>query len=314
VAANVGTNDAELYRKLTKPRSLAERRVATHRRPSSLLARRQRTPGLASSAQFPLIISLAACASTRALVQRFQPTFDQVAEIRSQTHTSRPPTGGWMAKRAENAGVWRDRVKRWKQSGLSARAFAELEGLPRAGALSWWRHRLTQSQKKAPVEDAPLRLVRVDTAEVVASLSDGRDCHVDGDVAADHRARSTARSTPSSMIKSQPARTTMRKSPTITSIGATIPTSSNHLVRRDGCNQGERRCWMFLKLTARGGSLQWCAGHGARDARERSARISRGRELRISDQLQRGRRDDSACLAGRSRCGAIRCRWCLQRS
>jgi hypothetical protein len=77
-------------------------------------------------------------------------------------------------KTAENADVWRDRVKRWKQSGLSARAFAELEGLPRAGALSWWRHRLSQEQqkKKAPVEDAPLRLVRVDTSEVVASLSD----------------------------------------------------------------------------------------------------------------------------------------------
>jgi transposase len=76
-------------------------------------------------------------------------------------------------KTAENADVWRDRVKRWKQSGLSARAFAELEGLPRAGALSWWRHRLGQEQrKKAPVEDAPLRLVRVDAAEVVASLSD----------------------------------------------------------------------------------------------------------------------------------------------
>jgi hypothetical protein len=76
-------------------------------------------------------------------------------------------------KTAENADVWLDRVKRWKQSGPSARAFAELEGLPRAGALSWWRHRLGQEpKKKAPVEDAPLRLVRVDTAEVVASLSD----------------------------------------------------------------------------------------------------------------------------------------------
>jgi hypothetical protein len=78
-----------------------------------------------------------------------------------------------MARRtAESATVWRDRVKRWKQSGLSARAFAELEGLPRAGALSWWRHRLSQNQKKTPIEDTPLRLVRVDTAEVVTSLSD----------------------------------------------------------------------------------------------------------------------------------------------
>ena len=75
-----------------------------------------------------------------------------------------------MARRtAENADVWRDRVKRWKQSGLTARAFAELEGLPRAGALSWWRHRLAQSEKKRPVEDAPLRLVRLEAAEVIPS-------------------------------------------------------------------------------------------------------------------------------------------------
>jgi hypothetical protein len=76
-----------------------------------------------------------------------------------------------MARRtAENADVWRDRVKRWKQSGLTARAFAELEGLPRAGALSWWRHRLAQSEKKRPpVEDAPLRLVRLEATEVIPS-------------------------------------------------------------------------------------------------------------------------------------------------
>ena len=33
-----------------------------------------------------------------------------------------------MARRSESAEVWRDRVKRWKPSGLSARAFAELDG------------------------------------------------------------------------------------------------------------------------------------------------------------------------------------------
>ena len=75
-----------------------------------------------------------------------------------------------MARRtAENADVWRDRVKRWKQSGLTARAFAELEGLPRAGALSWWRHRLAQTEKKRPVEDSPLRLVRLEATDVVSS-------------------------------------------------------------------------------------------------------------------------------------------------
>jgi hypothetical protein len=74
-------------------------------------------------------------------------------------------------KTAENADVWRDRVKRWKQSGLTAKAFAELEGLPRAGALSWWRHRLSQAEKKQPVEDMPLRLVRVEAGEVLSSAS-----------------------------------------------------------------------------------------------------------------------------------------------
>jgi hypothetical protein len=73
---------------------------------------------------------------------------------------------------AENAEVWRDRVKRWKQSGLTAKAFAELEGLPRASALSWWRHRLSQAEKKKPpVEDLPLRLVRVEASEVLPSSS-----------------------------------------------------------------------------------------------------------------------------------------------
>ena len=72
-----------------------------------------------------------------------------------------------VRKTAENADVWRDRVKRWKQSGLTARAFSELEGLPRAGALSWWRHHLARMDKKPPVEDAPLRLVRLEAAEVL---------------------------------------------------------------------------------------------------------------------------------------------------
>ena len=67
-------------------------------------------------------------------------------------------------KREAKAAVWRDRVQRWKQSGLTAKAFAELEGLPRAGALSWWRYQLAaQDKASAPtVENSPLRLIRLD--------------------------------------------------------------------------------------------------------------------------------------------------------
>jgi hypothetical protein len=36
------------------------------------------------------------------------------------------------------ADVWSDRVRRWKESGLTAAQFAAQEGLSRAQALSWW--------------------------------------------------------------------------------------------------------------------------------------------------------------------------------
>jgi len=83
-----------------------------------------------------------------------------------------------MARRtAENADVWRDRVQRWKQSGLTGKAFAELEGLPRPGALSWWRHQLTQRDKKqkaAKSADGALRLIRLEASEVLAPSGRGR--------------------------------------------------------------------------------------------------------------------------------------------
>jgi hypothetical protein len=47
-------------------------------------------------------------------------------------------------KSEATAEVWRDRVVRWQQSGLTARQFAEREGIERHGALSWWQHRLKQ--------------------------------------------------------------------------------------------------------------------------------------------------------------------------
>jgi hypothetical protein len=50
---------------------------------------------------------------------------------------------------------------------LTAKAFAELEALPRAaGALSWWHHQLAAQDKVAAptVEDSPLRLIRLQPA------------------------------------------------------------------------------------------------------------------------------------------------------
>lgn len=76
---------------------------------------------------------------------------------------------------AENADVWRDRVKRWKQSGLTAKAFAELEGLPRPGALSWWRYHLgVRDKKQKASSDGSLRLVRLEASEVLPPTGRGR--------------------------------------------------------------------------------------------------------------------------------------------
>lgn len=45
-----------------------------------------------------------------------------------------------MARR-ESREAWARRVERWQRSGLSARRFAQREGV-RAATLSWWRWRL----------------------------------------------------------------------------------------------------------------------------------------------------------------------------
>ncbi|MFT3926000.1 MAG: hypothetical protein QM778_25895 [Myxococcales bacterium] len=53
---------------------------------------------------------------------------------------------------------------------MTAKAFAELEGLPRAGALSWWRHQLAARDKKSlPVVDGPVRLVRLEAVPTTPS-------------------------------------------------------------------------------------------------------------------------------------------------
>ena len=76
---------------------------------------------------------------------------------------------------AENADVRRDRVRRWKQSGLTAKAFAELEGLPRPAALSWWQYQLRLRDKKAKsTDDGSLRLIRLEGAELVPHGGRGR--------------------------------------------------------------------------------------------------------------------------------------------
>jgi hypothetical protein len=57
------------------------------------------------------------------------------------------------------AEVWRDRVQRWKQSGLTAREFSEREGISRPSALSWWQHRL--KRKDVGRSTTSLQLVRL---------------------------------------------------------------------------------------------------------------------------------------------------------
>ena len=44
--------------------------------------------------------------------------------------------------------MWERRVERWQRSGLSARRFAEREGV-RAATLTWWRWRLGQGRPSA---------------------------------------------------------------------------------------------------------------------------------------------------------------------
>lgn len=61
-----------------------------------------------------------------------------------------------MSKRdPERRRQWKEAVDRWRESGLSMRAFAAREGLS-AQALRYWRHRFAEEPE---VEFAPVKVV-----------------------------------------------------------------------------------------------------------------------------------------------------------
>ena len=65
-----------------------------------------------------------------------------------------------------SAEVWRDRVQRWKESGLTAKEFSQREGITRPGALSWWQHHLKRKGKTASESAPKLQLVRLEARRV----------------------------------------------------------------------------------------------------------------------------------------------------
>jgi transposase len=52
--------------------------------------------------------------------------------------------------------VWRERIRRWAASGLTAREFAQKHGL-RAGTLTWWRWRLGREGGEHDVQSSVVR-------------------------------------------------------------------------------------------------------------------------------------------------------------
>jgi hypothetical protein len=64
-----------------------------------------------------------------------------------------------------SAETWRDRVRRWKASGLSSREFAKQEWIGRPQALSYWAYQLKRRGGAASAEvgrTQVLRVVRLD--------------------------------------------------------------------------------------------------------------------------------------------------------
>jgi hypothetical protein len=57
-----------------------------------------------------------------------------------------------MAATREREGTWRERIRRWEQSGLGRKEFAEREGV-HPSTLGWWRCELARrdSGQKQPV-------------------------------------------------------------------------------------------------------------------------------------------------------------------
>jgi transposase len=76
-------------------------------------------------------------------------------------------------KRECTAEVWSERVRRWRESGLTSSAFAEQEGIARPQTLSWWAWRLSKesgekARRRARERKPKLRLVRIEAETLVA--------------------------------------------------------------------------------------------------------------------------------------------------
>jgi transposase len=73
-----------------------------------------------------------------------------------------------MPRGREQASVetWRERVRRWKESGLSSSEFAKQEGISRPQALSYWAYQLKRRGSGVSAEPSRtqvLRVMRLDT-------------------------------------------------------------------------------------------------------------------------------------------------------
>jgi hypothetical protein len=76
------------------------------------------------------------------------------------------------AKRERAADVWSERVRRWRESGLTSSAFAEQEGIARPQTLTWWAWRLSKDGREKPRRRArdskpKLRLVKLESETLV---------------------------------------------------------------------------------------------------------------------------------------------------
>lgn len=71
-----------------------------------------------------------------------------------------------MAATREREGAWRERIRRWEQSGLGRKEFAEREGV-HPSTLGWWRCELARrdGDQGAPV----VALTRVTVTPTVAT-------------------------------------------------------------------------------------------------------------------------------------------------
>jgi hypothetical protein len=71
-----------------------------------------------------------------------------------------------MAATREREGTWRERIRRWEQSGLGRKEFAEREGV-HPSTLGWWRCELA---RRDGGQDRPVvALTRVTVTPTVAT-------------------------------------------------------------------------------------------------------------------------------------------------